>query len=244
MEQKLLNLFKLQDEFNKRVNPEWITAGYNFLLAAQLEAAEAIEHLPWKWWKATTVHNLDMLFSELPTKIQNAVKLEIVDVLHFALSVDLVHQAEDGEDIDNAVESIVANAGRIVCDSRAAVRVVVNRLQAIMQVTEDLDVGIWEPLFHAANSVGMDFDDLYCLYLAKNTLNTFRQNNGYKQGTYCKNWYDGEDNDYLFSLAPKIQCYAADTQREADGESLMQDIYSMLVVTYADVTKQDIDKVV
>ncbi|MFZ9296551.1 MAG: dUTP diphosphatase, partial [Bacteroidia bacterium] len=57
----------------------------------------------------------------------------------------------------------------------------------------------------ACISCGLDFDDLYLLYLAKNTLNKFRQDNAYraKDGVeYVKMWGEGlEDNDYLFELA-------------------------------------------
>jgi hypothetical protein len=35
------------------------------------------------------------------------------------------------------------------------------------------------------------------MYIGKNALNIFRQNNGYKDGTYVKIWSDKEDNEYL-----------------------------------------------
>ena len=46
----------------------------------------------------------------------------------------------------------------------------------------------------------MSFDDLYRLYVAKNVLNMFRQDHGYKQGTYVKTWMGEEDNVVLDNL--------------------------------------------
>jgi hypothetical protein len=47
------------------------------------------------------------------------------------------------------------------------------------------------------NYVGMSFEDLYKMYLGKNVLNKFRQENGYREGTYHKIWNRKEDNEVL-----------------------------------------------
>lgn len=44
-------------------------------------------------------------------------------------------------------------------------------------------------------------DSIYKKYLVKNVLNSFRNNNGYKEGTYKKIWNGEEDNDVAFRLA-------------------------------------------
>ena len=41
---------------------------------------------------------------------------------------------------------------------------------------------------------GLDLESLYKLYVGKNILNQFRQDNGYKDGTYIKVWSGEEDN--------------------------------------------------
>jgi hypothetical protein len=38
----------------------------------------------------------------------------------------------------------------------------------------------------------LPFDELYSLYIMKNCLNGFRQANGYKEGTYIKNWISAD----------------------------------------------------
>ena len=45
--------------------------------------------------------------------------------------------------------------------------------------------------------IEMDFDALYRSYVGKNVLNFFRQDHGYKEGTYVKNWAGREDNEHL-----------------------------------------------
>jgi len=41
---------------------------------------------------------------------------------------------------------------------------------------------------------GLNLDTLYTLYVGKNILNQFRQDHGYKEGTYIKIWNGEEDN--------------------------------------------------
>jgi hypothetical protein len=41
---------------------------------------------------------------------------------------------------------------------------------------------------------GLDLESLYKLYVGKNILNQFRQDNGYKDGSYIKIWGGEEDN--------------------------------------------------
>ena len=46
----------------------------------------------------------------------------------------------------------------------------------------------------------MSFDELFRLYVGKNVLNGFRQDHGYKDGTYRKTWAGREDNEHLMEL--------------------------------------------
>ena len=46
--------------------------------------------------------------------------------------------------------------------------------------------------------------DLFKLYMGKNVLNTFRQNHGYKEGTYKKIWNGEEDNVVMQRLLEKV----------------------------------------
>lgn len=55
-------------------------------------------------------------------------------------------------------------------------------------------------LYQLASALGMSFDDLFLGYVGKNLLNRFRQQNGYKQGTYIKIWNGQEDNEVLTEM--------------------------------------------
>lgn len=46
----------------------------------------------------------------------------------------------------------------------------------------------------------MHADELYRQYVGKNVLNFFRQDNGYKTGTYIKVWSGREDNEHLVEV--------------------------------------------
>jgi len=53
----------------------------------------------------------------------------------------------------------------------------------------------WTAQFYrVALQSGLDLDALYRLYVGKNILNRFRQDHGYKEGTYQKIWGGEEDN--------------------------------------------------
>lgn len=49
--------------------------------------------------------------------------------------------------------------------------------------------------------IDMSFEQLYRGYVGKNVLNFFRQDHGYKDGSYRKHWHDGrEDNEHLVEV--------------------------------------------
>jgi len=48
--------------------------------------------------------------------------------------------------------------------------------------------------FFIVSQSGLNLDSLYQLYIGKNILNKFRQDNGYKDGSYKKIWDGKEDN--------------------------------------------------
>ena len=50
----------------------------------------------------------------------------------------------------------------------------------------------------------MDFDQLYVGYVGKNVLNFFRQDHGYQDGTYHKQWGGKEDNEHLVEIVSKM----------------------------------------
>ena len=57
----------------------------------------------------------------------------------------------------------------------------------------------------------MDFNTLFKLYIGKNTLNKFRQDHGYKEGTYTKIWNHEEDNIVMMRLLYNLEDINIDT---------------------------------
>jgi hypothetical protein len=56
-------------------------------------------------------------------------------------------------------------------------------------------VEAWTAQFYrVALRSGLNLNELYRLYVGKNILNRFRQDHGYKEGTYSKIWNGEEDN--------------------------------------------------
>ncbi len=56
---------------------------------------------------------------------------------------------------------------------------------------------ILRTFFELCHLTGLSFDELYQRYIIKNTLNKFRQDNGYTDGSYIKIWHNGkEDNAF------------------------------------------------
>lgn len=94
---KLDEIFRLQDELNKRIgmNAETLTEEekvkwvLNYTRAMTQEIAELVDSVPWKWW--AKYQKFD---------VQNA-RVEVVDLFHFLISIaqvlgmsaDDVHQA-------------------------------------------------------------------------------------------------------------------------------------------------------
>jgi hypothetical protein len=58
--------------------------------------------------------------------------------------------------------------------------------------------------------IELDFDQLYRTYVGKNVLNFFRQDHGYKDGSYIKLWQGREDNEHLAELLSSLDSNSAD----------------------------------
>ena len=59
---------------------------------------------------------------------------------------------------------------------------------------------------------------------SQNVLNMFRQDNGYKQGNYNKDWNGREDNEHLADIMKTLN---------ADSRTFKDDVYAALAQSYA-----------
>ena len=183
MKQAIINMLEMQSRMNTRVHPQWITQKFEWYRATWIECGELIDHFGYKWWKKQ-VTDLDQ------------VRLEIVDIWHFGMSSLFV----EGVSIDELADEIVA-----VIDSfkpkDLGIAEATEKLALSSLKTHSFSV---EEFWQLMDSADLNFESLYRSYIGKNVLNFFRQDNGYQDGTYLKDWQGKEDNEHLVELMAEL----------------------------------------
>jgi dimeric dUTPase (all-alpha-NTP-PPase superfamily) len=199
MNNKILLMLQLQNQLNDATNGEEWTKGVtkngktiNWQRCIYMECAEMVDSFPWKHWKAITQepdwHNH---------------QIEVVDVWHFIMSLAIEEYAKESK---GSVEEIAMDISsmdalkQIETDavSFAEVNAVIEKVENLMRIAlskDKLDLNaLISEFFDLVGMSGLNLDTLYRLYVGKNILNQFRQDNGYKEGTYIKVWNGKEDN--------------------------------------------------
>jgi len=191
---QILTMLELQQKLNDNTNGKGWEEGttkqgkkIDWRRCIYLEAAELVESYPWKHWK-----NID-------AKVDRAnVEVELVDIWHFVMSEVLrVNRLNDNlplEELANKIEEAIANSKveKIENDYYAEIEAIEELIQKLFCSFELVD--FTKSFFELCEKLGLDFNRLYSLYLGKNILNIFRQDHGYKDGTYIKVWNGKEDN--------------------------------------------------
>ena len=67
------------------------------------------------------------------------------------------------------------------------------------------------------------------MYIGKNVLNFFRQDHGYKAGSYIKIWGGREDNEHLSDIVAAL---------DVSSDSFADDVYQALSAAYPEQTPQ------
>jgi len=194
-------MFLLQKQLNDETNGEVWIKGYtkenrkiSWYRGIYMEVAEAIDSFNWKHWK-----NID----DEPD--WDNIRVELVDIWHFVMSESiriedqsyankyLNMKAKDDYDIDALISLLEMMLKLSITSS------IDKEVNNIREITDTF--------FTIISHLGIDVEDLYKRYVVKNQLNTFRQKNGYKDGSYIKNWGGVEDNVIAFDIMdsnPKI----------------------------------------
>jgi len=210
-------MLELQDRMNRKINPEWLAAGYEFLRAVLVEAVEALEHYGWKWWKRQDP-NLGQL------------RIELIDIWHFLLSHYLARAQGDRAAAarliarDWQVPAEIALDGTSIRIAEADMR---TRLELLAALSALRRVSL--PLFCSLlDDCGIDAERLYRDYVSKNVLNHFRMDNGYKSGAYSKMWEGREDNEHMAEILAGL----------APGPRLADQLYGELERKYRSLVKR------
>ncbi|MFS1704696.1 dUTP diphosphatase [Alteromonas sp. AMM-1] len=199
-QQQLNTMLSLQNNMNIKVNPQWLTAGYGYLRAAMVESVEAIDHHGWKWWKAQE--------KDLPQ-----LQMELVDIWHFALSASIIDYHGDIEETATVLAAELAeNAPHVQFDGQSYAPASLSLLDNLELMTGLCAAKRFSvPLFmQIVTQSEMSGDELYRQYVGKNVLNFFRQDHGYKAGTYVKTWHGREDNAHLVEVLDSLDMNAPD----------------------------------
>jgi dimeric dUTPase (all-alpha-NTP-PPase superfamily) len=192
-------MFQLQNQLNCATNGDDWTKGLtkngktiNWRRCIYMECAEMVDSFSWKHWKAIDAE---------PDWDNH--QIEVIDVWHFIMSLAIenysltlrggvddvaisVSELESFSKI-NITEETFASQNDVIAKVENLIRI------AISQDTLDLEKLISE-FFDLVVMSGLNIESLYRLYVGKNILNQFRQDNGYKDGSYIKVWAGEEDN--------------------------------------------------
>lgn len=181
--QQIQIMLDLQDSMNTKVNAQWREQGYEWYRAIWVECAELMDHYGWKWWK-----------KQAPDTEQ--VALELIDIWHFGLSI-LLQSGKSADEITALIQQDL-----VIATGEKDFRLDLEAFAAATLSDCQFHINLFGKLMAG---VDMSFEQLYRGYVGKNVLNFFRQDHGYKDGSYRKHWHDGrEDNEHLVEAVQSL----------------------------------------
>jgi len=227
---KILLMLQLQNQLNDATNGEEWTKGItkngktiNWRRCIYMECAEMVDSFSWKHWKAIHAD---------PDWANH--QIEVVDVWHFimSLAIENYSQMMKGE-----VEDLAINISQldffakidIKEESFAPQDEVIDKVESLIRLSiskDELEIeNLIAEFFDLVVMSGLNLEALYRLYVGKNILNQFRQDNGYKDGSYIKVWNGEEDNVVMTRIWKE------------NGDIQPDVLYKELVRTYNSLTK-------
>ena len=198
-------MVELQHQFNKQVAENYLSKNYNWNSAIIAESGELLDSLGYKWWK-----------KQVPD--MDNVKVEAIDLLHFVISdaIQLLHNCSGEIDLNliaGTFEDHFNNSDGYLDGL------------SLNKLVDELNYNRWNRFIimkQIFKQLNMRNEDIYIAYIVKNCLNKFRQDNGYKQCFYIKDWKGKEDNVIAYEMASKIGV----------SENLFDDLYDDLTDYY------------
>ncbi len=193
----------------------------NWKRCIYMECAELIDSFAWKHWKAINA----------PLDVDN-IAIEIVDIWHFIMSLGLENYKINAiGNIDNLSDDIVATSGfNEFCKEpynikEYSIYEIIHDTELIIHRCSGFNLNLFDLLrdyFRVALKCGVNLQKLFDIYIGKNVLNKFRQDHGYKDGTYKKNWNGVEDNVVMNEILQS-------------GVNSVDEIYSKLEICYKNI---------
>lgn len=214
------DLVGMQDELNKMIMPNWkqdLTPRH-FIVQIIKELGELLDSgVEYKWWKHTPEDQLDV----------HNMKVEIIDIVHFAISVasfDEYNVPNKSIIRKNDERCLVNDGNKLDHHLFTWITECLINLQDAYDPQSQLKYAIELMI----SSVDMNSDEFSALYYSKYLLNQFRQENGYKEGTYQKVKNGVEDNELLESIVSDFL---------EDSGMMLQDIREVFLERFSDTQK-------
>jgi len=221
MQDKIKTMLTMQDKLNVLVcGKNWkdnfcenSSKPISWFFAILDESTEFLNSFQWKHWKdtdPTSTTTIKVKNGEIPVIDLKNAKMEVVDLWHFFISMFL---AKHSKNLNNPNQK-----KRLIKE----VAMEKERLEPLFEGFATMETYLEKMVMFAAQNepargmgmlqllgdfIGLDFDEVFEIYIKKNTLNIFRQEHGYKEGTYKKIWNGKEDNECLIEIL-------ADTKKE------------------------------
>ncbi len=211
----LREMFILQQTLNDGTNGKDWEKGYNkhgriinWKRCIYMEAAELIDSFNWKHWKDI---NVDPDWDNII--------IELVDIWHFVMSLGLEeYKNKNLGSFDDIVNYVIDTkyfdefCGDAVKPDDDDALIIVSTIEHLIKnaLGSDGFESILDDFMVISLQCGLDIRTLYKFYLGKNILNKFRQDNGYKEGTYKKTWKGIEDNVVMTGLLEENSLDAKD----------------------------------
>lgn len=189
---KLVVMLEMQNAMNTKVHEQWFNQGFEWYRAIWVECAEMLDHYGWKWWKKQTPDTEQVI-------------LELVDIFHFGLSLRI-----DGV---KSYEQLATELEKELSEPQLAEDFKQTLEQLAASAVADKSFNT-QAFAGCMQQIGMSIDDLYRGYVGKNTLNFFRQDHGYKDGSYIKVWNGQEDNEHLVEVVKSLDTEHADFAKQ------------------------------
>ncbi len=192
MRQQLITMLELQEAMNQKVNAQWREQGFAWYRAIWVECAELMDHYGWKWWKQQTCDH-------------DQVALELIDIWHFGLSICLLTEEASAAGYQRLAK-LIESEYSVVSQSNGFREDLETFTENTLR-TKAFDITGFVRL---STDVELNFTQLFNRYVGKNVLNMFRQDFGYKDGSYQKVWNGKEDNEHLVEALSELNPDAAD----------------------------------
>jgi len=201
----ITKMLKKQDELNIITNgASWKMLNIPWYRAIWTECAEMLDYTPWKWWKHGKLKLDD-------------IKIELVDIWHFGMS-DIIARIKTQEEFDECVKIIAEYFDTVQIDEyglqeaieQLATKVLANKMFNFVSFVKLCKI------------LNLSIEELYKIYIGKNVLNEFRQDHGYKDGTYVKIWNGKEDNYYMMETLKNL----AAEQVELELYNKLKELYN------------------